>query len=192
MSRRIFVTVKRGITDATAVCIFPWEKQILERIHGGDVKERSIDEMCDLDGPVKVEKLKFSRSMKDEEKTEVAPGLREQLEAMVVVPEDEDPANDPDAEYSRLEVKYGADKEIPMPVVAVVYGQLNSGAFAAAVKEAQRSAPAKKAAKKVELEKPITEMSINDLRSKLRAEGIEFDVTSTKAELADLLATATA
>lgn len=192
MTRRIFVTVRRGITDATAVCIFPWEKAILERIHGGEVTEVSIDEMCDLKGPVKVEKVKISRSMKDSDEVDAGLPLRAQLEAMVIVHEDDDPASDADAEYSRLEQKYGMDKDIPMPVVTVVYGQQNSGAFAAAVREAQKQAPAKASAKAIKLDKPIEDMTINELRSKLRAEGIDFEPTATKAELVDKLATATA
>lgn len=196
MTERIFCTVKRGITDATAVCIYPWEKPILERIHGGEVEEVSIDAMCDLKRPVKVEKLKFSRTVPDGEKPDPAPDLRAQLEAMVVVPEDEDPALDPDAEYNRLESKYGMDKDVNVPVVGFVYGQLNSGTFALAVKEAQKSIgkPKVKAKAKaaIKLDKPLEEMSINELRSKLRNEGIEFDPTATKIQLADLLATATA
>lgn len=189
MTRRIFCTVKRGITDATAVCIYPWEKAILERIHGGEVEEQSIDEMCDLKKPLKVEKLKFSRAMADNAKPEQAPGLREQLEAMVLVDPEEDPANDPDAEYARLESKYGADKEIPMPVVGVVYGQINSGAFKAAVKEAQAVAPKAKGGK---LAKPIEDMTINEVRTALRAEGIDYPQDGKLPALRDLLATATA
>lgn len=192
MTRRIFCTVKRGITDATAVCIYPWEKPILERIHGGEVAEQSIDELCDLKKPLKVEKLKFSRAMADDAKPEQAPGLREQLEAMVIVDPEDDPANDPDAEYARLEGKYGADKEIPMPVVSVVYGQINSGAFAAAVKEAQRAGATAKAKTSRKLEKPVDQMSINEVRSALKAEGIEYDQTAKLPALRDLLATATA
>ena len=44
------------MTDKTAVCIYPWEKPILEQIHGGAVDEASIDEMCSLKGSIKVEK----------------------------------------------------------------------------------------------------------------------------------------
>ncbi len=194
MTRRIFCTVKRGITDATAVCIYPWEKAILERIHGGEVEEQTIDEMCDLKKPLKVEKLKFSRAMSDNAKPDQAPGLREQLEAMVIVDPEEDPANDPDAEYSRLEAKYGADKEIPMPVVGVVYGQINSGAFRAAVKEAQHAISKAKASSKEspKLDKPIEDMTINEVRTALRAQGIDYPQTGKLADLRDLLATATA
>lgn len=190
MIRRIFVNVSRGMTDKTAVCIFPWEMALLERIHGGDVEEVSIDEMCTIKGHLKIEKNKTRVKRQDGVESEAPPDLRAQLEAMVTVGEDEDPTADPDAEYGRLADKYGMDKEINMPVVSVVYGQFSSGAFTAAMKEAlQRSGSAPK---KADLDKPIEAMSINELRTKLRAEAIDFPQTATKAELADLLATATA
>lgn len=190
MTRRIFVNVKRGITDNTAVCIFPWEQKILERIHGGDVEEVSIDQMCELKGHVKVEKLKFTRSMEDGAKAEQAPNLRAQLEAMVVVSDEEDPAHDPDGEYNRLESKYGMDKEVNMPVVTIIYGQLNSGAFAAAVRESQGGLKGVRQASTAE--KPVSEMSINEVRTALKDAGIEYDRTAKLPALRDLLATATA
>lgn len=180
---RVFVTVDRGMTDKTSVCIFPWEKAILEQIHGGGVEEVSIDEMCDLKGAVKVEKVKHVRAMEGDAKPEAGLTLREQLEAMARVSPDEDPTQDPEGEYSRLIDKYGQDKEVPLPVVTRVYGEYISGAFAAALKAARESAGTSK---------PIDEMNINELRAALRADKIEFDKKATKDELRDLLATATA
>lgn len=185
---RIFVNVSRGMTDKTAVCVFPWEKAILEQIHGGDVEEVSIDQMCDLKGPIKVEKIKFSRKIEDGKTQDNAPNLRAQLQEMIQVSEDDDPTKDPDMEYGRLVDKYGADKDINVPVVTRVYGEFNSGAFTAALKEAKRSG--RKAA--ASTDKTVETMSINELRKALRSAGIEFDQTATKVELADLLATATA
>lgn len=183
--KRIFVTVSRGMTDKTAVCIFPWEMAILSQIHGGDVEEVSIDSMCSLKGAVKVQKNSYKRSYEGE--AEVAPKLREQLEAMARVPDDESPLDDPESEYGRLVDKYGMDKEIPLPVVTRVYGEFMSGAFAAALKQAQEAAPESRG-----LEKPIAEMSINELRGELGRLGIDYDKTATKVELLDLLETATA
>lgn len=187
MSRRIFVTVTRGMTDKTAVCVFPWEKPILELIHGGDVREVSVDEMCSLQGAIKVEKAKVNRQLEDGGKPEEGLSLRQQLEAMTVVEGENDPADDPGGEYERLVNKYGMDKEIPLPCVTRVYGEFNSGAFTAALKQAQRATVAAPKA-----EKGVESMSINELRSALRAAGIDFDQTATKVQLRDLLATATA
>lgn len=177
------------MTDKTPVCIYSWEKPILEQIHGGGVEEVTIDQMCDMKDAVKIEKAKMSRAMPANEKPDVALSLRAQLEAMAEVDPENDPADDPAAEYSRLIDKYGMDKEIPLPVVTRVYGEFNSGAFAAALKSAAvdgKSARVSLAGRSPE------KMAINELRSALRDAGIEFDQTATKAELADLLSTATA
>lgn len=184
MTRRIFVTVSRGMTDKTAVCIFPWEKPILEQIHGGEVAEVSIEDLCDLKGPVKVEKNKDRLKRQDGVESEPPPDLRAQLEAMCAVDDEDDPVNDPEGEYGRLVDKYGMDKDVPLPVVTRVYGEFISGAFAAALKQAAGSR--KRAGKAPD------EMSINELRSALRAEKIDFEPTATKDELRDLLTTATA
>lgn len=184
--RRIFATVSRGMTDKTAVCIFPWELAVLSQIHGGEVQEVSIDEMCHLKGAVKVQKNAFKRQ--DGIESESAPALRAQLEAMAFVPDDEDPANDPETEYSRLVDKYGMDKEVPLPVVTRVYGELISGAFAAALK----AAAAAETPRAPKPSKPVAEMTINELREELKAQGIDYDRQATKAELQDLLETATA
>lgn len=180
---RIFVTVDRGMTDKTSVCVYPWEKAILEQIHGGGVQEVTIDEMCDLKGPVKVEKVKHVRVLDDGKLPDSGLTLRQQLVDMAKVDPEDDPTQDPEAEYSRLIDKYGQDKEVPLPVVTRVYGEYISGAFAAALKAAREAAGTSK---------PIDEMNINELRAALRADGIEFDKKATKEELRDLLATATA
>lgn len=187
MSRRIFVTVTRGMTDKTAVCVFPWEKPILELIHGGDVSEVTVEEMCNLQGAIKVEKAKVNRQLEDGSKPEEGLPLRQQLEAMTVVEDENDPTDDPGGEYERLVNKYGMDKEIPLPCVTRVYGEFGSGAFAAALKQARRTPAVASTANK-----DVGSMSINELRSALRAGGIDFDQTATKVQLRDLLATATA
>lgn len=193
MIRRIFVTVGRGITDATAVCVFPWELSILERIHGGSVVETSIDKMCDLQGAVRVQKNAYKRL--DNVESEPPPNLRQQLEAMATVHPDEDPTEDPDTEYNRLAEKYGMDKEVSMPVVSVVYGQLSSGAFQDALRAARERAEedAREAtANGVPRPKSVEEMTINELRTALRKVGIDFDPKATKVQLADQLVTAVA
>lgn len=176
------------MTDKTPVCIYSWEKPILEQVHGGGVEEVTIEQMCDMKDAVKVEKAKIARAMPSGEKADSAMSLRAQLEAMAEVDPENDPADDPAAEYSRLVDKYGMDKEIPLPVVTRVYGEFNSGAFAAALKAAALEGKPARAPEG----KPVEKMGINEIRSALRDAGIEFDQTAGKAELADLLVTATA
>lgn len=122
MTRRVFVNVQRGITDSTAVCVFPWETNILMHIHRGAVQEVTIDQQCEKHKEVvKVEKVKIKHSQ------HLAPTLREQLEVMEYVAPDDDPANDPQAEYNRLADKYGMDKDVPLPVVTRIYGEFLPG-----------------------------------------------------------------
>jgi hypothetical protein len=110
VSRRVFVNVRRGPMDNTAVCVFPWEIDILQHIHMQEVKEVSIDEMANQkDGVVKVEKLKLKHTKLP------APDLRSQLEMMAYV----DPKTTrqrPGGRVQRLADKYGMDKDLPMPV----------------------------------------------------------------------------
>lgn len=189
MSRRIFVTVSRGMTDKTAVCIFPWEAEVLSLVHGQEITEVSIDQMCDMQGAIKVEKQRLKHAKVQ------PPTLREQLEAMAYVDPEEDPCNDPAAEYSRLTEKYGMDKEFPMPVVERIFGQFGSGAFAAKLKEhAEERAPkpawlkaaqAEEGGDTVELD-PST-MSRDALRQALRDRGIGFKATDGREALAEKL-----
>lgn len=134
MSRRVFAQVRRGPMDNTAICVYPWELPILELIHGQGVEEVTLEQMAAIkEGVVKVErqKLKKLKNLR----ARYAPDLMGQLELMVYVDPEEDPAKDPAAEYNRLVDKYGADKEFPVPVIERIFGQFGSGAFTAKVQE---------------------------------------------------------
>jgi len=178
----VFVTVTRGMTDKTAVCVFPWEMDVLALVHGQEIKEVSIDEMCNMQGAVKVEKQKLKKL--PGLRAEYAPGLREQLEAMCYVDPDEDPANDPAAEYNRLAEKYGMDKELPITCVTRVYGEFTSGAFTAMLKKhAEDSMPRPAVLEAADEGKAPGEMSRAELREALTARGVEWKVTEGKAAL---------
>lgn len=162
MSRRVFVRVRRGPMDNTAICIYPWEMDILHLVHGQEISEVSIDEMVNQkEGVVKVEKQKLKKL--PNLKASYAPDLRGQLEMMAYVDPEEDPANDPQGEYNRLADRYGMDKELPIACVARVYGEFSSGAFTAKVKsfakdrqpkpEALKAIEAQYAAEQAALEK---------------------------------------
>ncbi|TAK84371.1 MAG: hypothetical protein EPO20_14890 [Betaproteobacteria bacterium] len=182
MSRRVFVRVRRGPMDNTAVCVFPWEMPILQLVHMQEVTEVSIDEMAtQREGVVKVEKLKLKHTDKP------APDLRSQLEIMAYVDPDEDPVNDPASEYERLVNKYGMDKDLPIPCVTRIYGEYaEGGAFAAALeKHAKNRLPKPAALKAMDegLGKAPDQMSIAELRAALKERGIEWKVTDTKVAL---------
>ena len=187
MSRRIFVQVTRGMTDKTVVCIFPWEKPLLELVHGGGVDEVTIDQMCEMGKPMAVERQKLNHT------ENYAPDLRGQLEQMTLIPPSEDPVLDPAAEYNRLAEKYGLDKEFPVPCVERIYGQFGSGAFAARVQEVHNAALAAERAegtlgkvRKAGGTKDPETMSVAELRDKLSMAGVRFDPTLVKAELVQL------
>lgn len=197
MSRRVFVTVTRGMTDKTAVCVFPWEIDLLSLVHGQEIQEVSIDQMCDMQGAVKIEKQRLKHTKMH------PPSLREQLEAMVYVSPEDDPCNDLAAEYNRLGEKYGMDKEFPMPIVERIFGQFTSGAFEAKLKEYAKDRAPKPAfltnaedAEATEYgapqEKEPSSMSREELRAALRTRGIAFKAVEGRAELAEKLEAALA
>lgn len=184
MSRRVFVTVSRGMTDKTAVCVFPWELDILSLVHGHEIKEVSIEEMTRMEGAVKVEKQKMKHSKVQ------PPELRHQLEIMSYVDPDEDPANDPAGEYERMVNKYGMDKDLPIACVTRVFGEFSSGAFAAKLKEhAEDSVPKPAALKAAEegLDKAPDQMSVKELRDALTEREVPWKVTENKQALVEKL-----
>lgn len=185
MSRRVFVRVRRGPMDNTPVCIFPWEIDILSHVHMQEVTEVSIDEMVNQkEGVMKVEKLKLKHSKVP------APDLRSQLEVMAYVDPEDDPANDPSAEYSRLVDKYGMDKDLPVPCVARIYGEFSSGAFEARIKQyAKDRQPVPTALKAAGegLTKSPDQMSVKELRDALTERSVPWKVTEGKAALAEKL-----
>lgn len=190
MSRRIFVNVRRGPMDNTAICVFPWELPILERVHLNSVEEVTIDQVANpKDKAVKVEKLKLKH-------TEVpAPDVRSQLEAMVYVDPENDPVNDPAAEYARLADKYGMDKDFPMPVVERVYGDPSTGAFEAKLREyAEDRAEKPTFLRAIDegLSKSPQDMTVKDLREALKERGIKWKVTEGREALAEKLEAALA
>lgn len=182
MSRRVFVRVRRGPMDNTAVCVFPWEMPILQLVHMQEVAEVSIDEMAtQKEGVVKIEKLKLKHTDKP------APNLRSQLEMMAYVEPEEDPVNDPSTEYGRLAEKYGMDKDLPIPCVTRIYGEYSEGgAFTAAIgKYAKDRQPKPSALKAMDegLGKAPSQMSIKELRDALKERSVDWKVTESKADL---------
>jgi len=193
MTRRIFMNVKRGMTDDTAVCVFPWEKPLLEEIHGQNATVVTINEMCDTSGVARVEKVKFaSRPLEDGgfTKADYAPDLRAQLEAMAEVPDDEDPLHNLDAEFGRMVEKYGMHPEVKATVVEKVYG--NAMGFKQVAREMARNPRHPMITGELEDEEipgevPLAEMTMTELRAKARESGVEVK-GKTRSEIEDALA----
>lgn len=175
MTVRVFLNVRRGITDSTAVCVYPWEKPILEAIHGQDVEPVSIEDLCDVkDGVARVEKMKFKYEGRP------GPDLRAQLEGMAFVDPEEDPALDPASEYNRLAEKYGGDKELPILMVERVYGRYESGAFERVLKDFAQEhmpKPSHLKARDEGMQKAPREMNVGELRIALSERGVKWKVT---------------
>lgn len=189
MSRRVCAVIGRGMTDKTAVWVFPWELAILQLVHNDSVEQKTIDELCDLKKPLKVEKQKLKHS-------EVAPpDLRQQFEIFEYVDPDEDPAKDPASEFDRMVAKYGMDKEFPMPCVERVYGQFSSGNFERMLKEkAEDRAEKPNYLKAIDegMSRSPLDMTVGELRKELSARSIKWAVRDGQEQLAAKLEAALA
>lgn len=190
--KRVFAIVTRDMTEKTAVCVFPWEMKLLEHIHGQDVQQTTLDELCSIKGAVKVVKIKLPHADHPDIQPAEAPGLRAQLETMVSVPADDNPAREPETEYGRLAEKYGADKEVNEPVVTRVYGMYSSGHFATVLRQYNRGIDPFKVEEPVEGDKSPSDMTTAELREELTARQIEFKPKDSREQLEEKLVEAMA
>lgn len=133
MLQRIFMYISRGMTDKTAVCVFPWEKPLVEEIHGGQAVVVTIDEMCSKDGVAKVQDIRKvvrlpKRKDQDGKEMIAERGLnqREQLELMQKVAPEDNPMHDLEGEWGRMIEKYGPHPEVKTSVAEKVYGRVGN------------------------------------------------------------------
>lgn len=190
MSYRVFMTIQRGTMDKTAVCVFPWERPILEEIHGGGAQVVGIEEMSSLKGASKVVTVKLKSP-----KTELAPGLKEQLEAMAAVTRDDDPFHNLEEEYGRLQDKYGKHPQIDMSVTEKVFGSVMN--FRSIVRAYRGNTPPKvdplyPDTETEELEPQDedlvpAEMSREQLKAELRRREIDYAFNAPTEKLIDML-----
>jgi len=120
LSRRVLVTINRGITDQTPALIWQHEIPILEAIHGeGQVQE-------DEGGAARMDEG-FKRRRGDNETLppSQAVGLQDVF------------FGDVRAEYDRLIAVYGMHPEVKTSVVEYVYGRFDQGRFATMVQSAE-------------------------------------------------------
>lgn len=192
--RRIFGHTTRGMTDKTLVCVFPWEAAILQEIHGSNFVEVSIDELSSLKDAVKVTNTKLKHADKP------APDLRGQYELMATT-FDVNPLQYPQMEYQRLRELYGMHLEVNLPNVEKVYGSeaqfrnmlVNFVASGGTMTDGEAvSTDPVIDTDGDEDETPIAELSVKEIKDKLRAAGVDFAGNASRAVLEDLLVTATA
>lgn len=194
MLKKVFLHVKRGPMDTTLVCVFPWEKPILEEIHGSNCQPVSIEKLCELPPGVTVKPVKLKKSVGIDGKimTPDKPLSQRQLyEKMLLVDEDENPLADIGNEWGRMMEVYGRHMEIPTTNVEKVYGSFRN--FQSCVRTfAKGKTPeflmgdgADDGAAEDDL--PIAEMTDDQLREKLTQSGIKFAKNAKREELEDLL-----
>jgi hypothetical protein len=186
--QKVFMLIQRGMTDRTPVCVFPWEKPILEEIHGGNAQEISLEELCELRGATKIQKIKPRQREINGKKivSDEVPSMRAQYEAMVKVNPDENPLEDPEAEFGRLAEKYGMHLQVNLPNVEKVYGSV--GNFRRALKDyaSGRSPDFVGETGPITEDKPVAEMSDKKLKEALKAMGVKFDGNSGREVLEEL------
>lgn len=190
MLSRIFMTIKRGITDATAVCVFPWERPLIEEIHGGNATVVTIEQMCSKDGVKSSKRLKLNESRRDQDdspmKPEYAPDMREQLEIMARVHPDNNPMDDPSGEYARLEGYYGMHPKIELSVVEKVYQ--NERFFRSCMRDfaAGRTPDFLMEDDGEDGDKAIGDMTPDELREVLTKLGVAFPPKANRAKLEEM------
>lgn len=182
--KRIFMLVQRGMTDRTPVCVFPWEGPILAEIHGGNAVEVSIDELCNLQGAAKVRPIKLRH-----ETSEPGKEMRAQFEAMAKIPPDENPLNDPEAEYGRLCERYGKHIDVDIFNVEKVFG--SAGSFRRAMREyANGRVPegldVANSGPIVPGEKPMSEMTDAEIRAVLKEREIKVPKNADREVLEEI------
>jgi hypothetical protein len=194
--KRIFMTIRRGMTDKTAVCVFPWERPLIEEIHGASAEVISIDEMCSEEGVKSVQSarkavgLKMTRVGVDgrEIKADVGLDLRGQLEAQARVAEEDDPTDNAMGEYGRMVDKYGMHPKVDMPVVERVYG--GERVFRKCLREFAAGRTPEfldDGGAQAEPSDEEVEMSRDELKRKLRDRGIPFKENALQHVLERLL-----
>lgn len=120
LSRRVLVTINRGITTKTPVLVWEHEIPILEAIHGEGTVMVVEKPAALLD-----EGFKANRRMPEITAPSTHLGLGDVFDG------------DPRAEYDRLSALYGMHAELKLTNCEYVYGRFQEGRFAAAVAGAE-------------------------------------------------------
>jgi len=193
--KRIFMTIRRGITDATLLCVFPWEKPLVEEIHGGSAVVVSIDDMCSLDGVKNVKKIKLKErvDLNDEPMVpSIGMTMRQQYEKMIEIDPEENPLQDPEAEFGRMAEKYGMHPDIAVPVVEKVYGSARNfrqclREFAAGTTPEFLRDDDESLIDAASEETPIAEMTATQMKATLDKRGVKYRANASKGDLEALL-----
>lgn len=172
MSKRVLVTVTRGLTDKTPATVYEHEVPILETIHGeGMVELVELGNLVELKGKkVTVIKGTFQTIASREEAKKHDDAETEDISLLDLMRHNlgigESFNGDPREEFDRMQMKYGMHTEVKLSNVEYVYGAFRDGRFTTALGKAD---PAK--------------MTMRELRAALDEAGVKFDAKEGKTSL---------
>lgn len=185
-----FLLVDKGPMTKTLVCVFPWERYLLEEIHGAGAIPVTIDELCDLQGG-KVRKIKLNpQGRRDVDGKVLQPEegltLRAQYERMVEVDPDDSPANDVQGEWNRLIAVYGKHPTTDTTVAEKVFA--NVRVFRTCVRDFVNGiVPEMLRDIDDDDDRPVETMTARELKQALTERGIEFKGNASREDLLALL-----
>lgn len=153
--KRVLVQVQRGPMSTTTIAIRPWERPLLEELHG----EGAVQVVTEEEANVHAERL----------------GL--------LNVEPFDISNDLELEYDRLQTFYGMHPEVKVPIVERCYGKFSEGRFSKAVRQACSASRGAIDDAKVEAPRSAKALSLDELRDQADDLGIEWTPAMTEGEI---------
>lgn len=191
MSKRVLVTIDRGMTDKTGKVVWDHEIPILNAVHGADVTEVDLSAVEDLRGTALV--LAGTTQIVDPKDPRFKDQAKEKVSLVEVLKRNlslgKPFSGSVDDEYERLVAMYGTHPDYGLPFVEYVYGRPEQGRFHEAVAAVSDDEEhdydlAHPGAKPVSLDTgPLTD---EQMREKLKAADIEFPPTAKGATLRKL------
>jgi hypothetical protein len=137
MSKRVLVSVDRGMTDKTSKVVWDHEVPILQAVHGADIKLLDLSEVEDLKGSALV--LQGTTQVVDPKDPRFRDQPKERVPLVEILKRNlsigEQFSGNIDEEYDRLIACYGTHPDYNMPFVEYVYGRPDRGDFKKAIGE---------------------------------------------------------
>lgn len=190
MSKRVLISVDRGMTDKTSKVVWDHEVPILQAVHGTDVKMLDLADIEDLRGTALV--LEGTTQVIDPKDPRFRDTRKEKVSLVEILKRNlsigEQFSGNVDEEYDRLMACYGTHPDYNLPFVEYVYGRPEQGRFkeaVGAIAEAEDNYDeAYPGAKPV----PLREAELTDeqMRARLDEVGFEYPKTAKGSTLRKL------
>lgn len=191
MSKRVLVTIDRGMTDKTSKVVWEHEIPVLQAVHGSEVKQVSLEDVEDLKGTAIV--LAGTTQVVDPKDPRFRDQAKEKVALVDIIKRNlsigSQFSGNVDEEFERLVGLYGTHPEYGLPFVEYVYGRPEQGrlkdAIGAIVEDDEEGYDlAHPGAKPVPLgDGPLTD---EQMRSRLSNAGVEYPPTAKGATLRKL------